>query len=40
LYRCEIWSVTLREEHRVRVYENEELRRIVVPRREEVAGSW
>jgi hypothetical protein len=28
LYGCETWSVTLREEHRLRIYENRELRRI------------
>jgi hypothetical protein len=32
---CETWSLTLREEHRLRVYENRVLRRIFGPRREE-----
>jgi hypothetical protein len=39
LYGCETWSVTLREEHRLRVFENRELRRIFGPKREE-DGSW
>jgi hypothetical protein len=40
LYGCETWSVTLREEHRLRVNENGVLRRIFGPKREEVAGGW
>jgi hypothetical protein len=36
----EIWSVTLREEHRLRVSERRVLRRIFGPKREEVAGGW
>jgi hypothetical protein len=39
LYGCETWSLTLREEHRLRVFENRELRRIFGPKREE-HGSW
>jgi hypothetical protein len=39
LYGCETWSVTLREEHRLRVSENREVRRIFGPKREE-DGSW
>jgi hypothetical protein len=38
LYGCETWSVTLREEHRLRVFENRVLR-IFGPKREE-DGSW
>jgi hypothetical protein len=38
LYGCETWSVTLREEHRLRVFENRVLRRIFVPKRDEVTG--
>jgi hypothetical protein len=38
LYGCEIWSLTLRDEHRVRVFENKVLRRILGPRRDEVMG--
>jgi hypothetical protein len=36
LYGCETWSVTLREEHRLRVFENRVLRRIFGPKRDEV----
>jgi hypothetical protein len=38
LYVCETWSLTQREEHRLRVSENRFLRRIFGPKREEVAG--
>jgi hypothetical protein len=38
LYGCETWSVTLREEHRLRVFENRALRRIFGPKRDEVTG--
>jgi hypothetical protein len=40
LYRCESWSHTLREESRLRVFENKVLRRIFGPKRDEVAGEW
>jgi hypothetical protein len=40
LYGCETWSVTLREEHRLRVFENRVLRRIFGPKRDEVKGEW
>ena len=40
LYGCETWSLTLREEPRLRVFENRVLRRIFGPRREEVTGEW
>jgi hypothetical protein len=39
LYECETWSLTLGEEHRLRVFENRVLRRIFGPKREE-DGSW
>jgi hypothetical protein len=39
LYGCETWSLTSREEHRLRVFENRVLRRIFGPKREE-DGSW
>jgi hypothetical protein len=39
LYGCETWSLTLREEHRLRVFENRVLSRIFGPKREE-DGSW
>jgi hypothetical protein len=38
LYGCETWSVTLREEHRLRVFENRVLRRIFGSKRDEVKG--
>ena len=38
LYGCETWSLTLREERRLRVFENRVLRRIFGPKREEVTG--
>jgi hypothetical protein len=38
LYGCEIWPLTLREEHRLRVFENRVLRRIFGPKRDEVTG--
>jgi hypothetical protein len=36
----ETWSVTLREEHRLRVFENRVLRGIFGPKRDEVKGQW
>jgi hypothetical protein len=40
LYGCETWSLTLREEHRLRVFENRMLRGIFGPKRDEVKGEW
>jgi hypothetical protein len=40
LYGCETWSLTLREEHRLRVFENRVLRRIFGPKRDAVMGEW
>jgi hypothetical protein len=40
LYGCETWSLTLREEHRLRQFEKRVLRRIFVPKRDEVTGGW
>jgi len=40
LYGCETWSLTLREERKLRVIENRVLRRIFGPRRDEVTGEW
>ena len=40
LYGCETWSLTLREERRLRVFENRVLRRVFGPKREEVTGEW
>jgi hypothetical protein len=39
-YGCETWSLTLREEHRLRVFENKLLRRIFGPKRDEVMEEW
>jgi hypothetical protein len=39
LYGCETWPLTLREEHRLRMFENRVLR-IFVPKRDEVTGEW
>jgi hypothetical protein len=38
LYGCETWSLSLREEHRLRTFENRVLRRIFGPKRDEVTG--
>jgi sorting nexin-29 len=40
LYGCETWSLMLREEHRLRVFENRMLRRIFGSKRDEVTGEW
>jgi len=40
LYGCEIWALILREERKLRVFENMVLRRIFGPRRDEVTGEW
>jgi hypothetical protein len=37
---CETWSLTLRDEHRLRAFGNRMLRRIFGPKREEVTGDW
>jgi hypothetical protein len=39
-YGCETWSLTLREEQRLRVFENRVLRRIFRPKSDEVTGKW
>jgi hypothetical protein len=38
--RCETWSVTRSEEHRVKVFENRVLSELFGPKREEVTGEW
>jgi len=38
LYGCETWSLALREERRLRVFENRALRRIFGPKRDKVTG--
>ena len=40
LYGCEIWSLTLREERRLRVFANRVLRRIFGPKRDKVTREW
>ena len=40
LYGCETWSLTVREEHRLRVFENRVLRRVFGPKRDDVTGEW
>ena len=40
LYGCEAWLLTLREERKLRVFENMVLRRIFGARRDEVTGEW
>ena len=40
MYGCETWSLTLREENRMRVFENRMLRRIFGSEGNEVTGEW
>jgi hypothetical protein len=40
MYGCETWSLTLREERRLRVFVNRVLRRIFGPKRDEETGGW
>jgi len=40
LYGCETWSLTLREERKLRVFENRVLRRVFGPKKDEVTGKW
>jgi hypothetical protein len=40
LYGCETWSLTLRDERRLRVFENRVLRRVFGLKRDEVTGEW
>jgi len=40
LYGCETWSLTVREEHRLKVFENRVLRSIFGPKREDVTREW
>jgi hypothetical protein len=40
LYWCETWSLTLKGEYRLRVFENRVLKRIFGPKRDEVRGDW
>ncbi|KAJ4446531.1 hypothetical protein ANN_13227 [Periplaneta americana] len=40
LYGCETWTLTLREEHRLTVFENKVLRKTFGAKRNEVTGEW
>jgi len=40
LYGCKTWSLTLREKHRLVVFENRVLRRILGPKKKEMTGGW
>jgi len=40
LYGCETWSLTLREECKLRVFENRVLRRVLGSKMDEVTGEW
>jgi hypothetical protein len=40
LYGCETWSLTIREEHRLRMFDKRVLRRIFGSKRDEVTGEW
>jgi hypothetical protein len=40
MYGCETWSLTLREETKLRVFENRLLRRLFGPKRDEVTREW
>jgi hypothetical protein len=40
LYGYETWSLRLKEEHRLRVFENRDLRRIFGPKRDKMTGDW
>ena len=40
MYGCRTWSLTLREEHRLRVFENKVLRKIFRAKKDEITGEW
>jgi hypothetical protein len=40
LYGCKTWSLTVREKHKLRVFENRVLRRVLRPKRGGVTGGW
>ncbi|KAJ4448086.1 hypothetical protein ANN_10098 [Periplaneta americana] len=40
LYGCETWTLTLREEQKLRIFENKVLRKIFGAKRDEVTGEW
>jgi hypothetical protein len=40
VYGCETWSPILREERRLRMFENRVVRRMFGPKRDEIIGKW
>ena len=40
LYGCKTWSLTMREELRLRMFENRVLRRTFVPKKDDITGEW
>jgi hypothetical protein len=40
LFGCETWSLIIREEHSLRMFENRVLRKIFWPKKDEVTGDW
>ena len=40
LYGCETWSLTFRDEHRLRVFENTVLRKIFGAKKDKITGEW
>ena len=40
MYGCETWSLTLKDERRLRVFENRVLKRVFGPKRDEITGEW
>ena len=40
LYGCETWSLTLRDEHRLRVFDSKVVRKIFGSKRDEITGEW
>ena len=40
MYGCETWSLILREEHKLKMFQNRVLRKIFGPKRGEVTGEW
>jgi hypothetical protein len=40
LYECETWSLTVREEYKLRAFEKSVLRSIFGPKRDGVTGGW
>ena len=40
LFGCETWSLTLKEEHRLRMFENKVLRKIFGANKDEITGEW